>query len=68
MDNYTGKYKLLRHRFAQNMYDQIRSIYTDNMDMSETDKITRALKEVNYLMGHEAKKIKTTMGYIKNIW
>ncbi|MGU8154429.1 hypothetical protein ACV3T0_13815 [Clostridium perfringens] len=68
MDNYSGKYKLLRHRFAQNMYDQIRSTYTENTNMSETDKITRALKEVNYLMGHEAKKIKTTMGYIKNIW
>lgn len=68
MDNYSGKYKLLRHRFAQNMYDQVRSTYTENTNVSETDKITRALKEVNYLMGHEAKKIKTTMGYIKNIW
>ena len=67
-ENYSGKYKLLRHRYAQNMYDQIRSTYTENTGMSETDKITKALKEVNYLMGHEAKKIKTTMGYIKNLW
>lgn len=67
-ESYSGKYKLLRHRYAQNMYEQIRSTYTNDRKMSETDKITKTLKEVNYLMGHEAKKIKTTMGYIKNIW
>lgn len=67
MDKYYGQFKLLRHRFAQNVYTEYRQAYIDSPG-TEVSKKSRALKEVNYLMGHESKKIKTTMGYIKNIW
>ena len=67
MDKYYGQFKLLRQRFAQNAYTEYRQAYIDSTG-TEVSKKSRALKEVNYLMGHESKKIKTTMGYIKNIW
>lgn len=67
MSKYEGKYKLLRHRFAQNIYTEYREAYLD-LDETENSKKARALKETNYLMGHEAKKTKTTMGYIQNLW
>lgn len=67
MDKYNGQYKLLRHRFAQNAYTEYRQAFIDS-DGTEVSKKARAIKEINYLLGHESKKIKTTMGYIKNIW
>lgn len=67
MDKYYGQFKLLRHRFAQNAYTEYRQAYVDSPG-TEVSKKSRALKEVNYLLGHESRKIKTTMGYIKNIW
>lgn len=67
MDKYYGQFKLLRHRFAQNAYTEYRQAYIDSPG-TEVSKKSKALKEVNYLLGHESKKITTTMGYIKNIW
>lgn len=66
-DKYDGQFKLLRHRFAQNAYTEYRQAFAGS-DGTEVSKKARALKEINYLLGHESKKIKTTMGYIKNIW
>lgn len=67
MNKYEGKYKTLRHMYGQRVYTEHRQTY---MDSEGTDiyKKAAALKEVNYLLGHEHKKISTTMGYIKNIW
>lgn len=67
MDNYSGQFKLLRHRYAQNVYTEYRQAYIDSPG-KDISKKARALKEVNYLMGHEAKKTKTTMEYIRNLW
>ena len=68
LSSYEGKYKLLRHRFAQNIYNEVRREYHDSDDMTEVQKRAKALVETNYLMGHESKKLNTTMGYIKNLW
>ena len=64
---YSGKYKTLRHRYAQNIYDEVRQI-VNNEDITLNAKKTKALAEVNYLLGHEHKKINTTMTYVRNIW
>lgn len=66
---YEGKYKNLRHMFAQRVYTEYRQTYIDTPGKTNIQKQAAALREVNYLMGHEAKKTKaTTMGYIKNLW
>lgn len=65
---YEGKYKTLRHMFAQKVYTEHRQEYADSPNKTNIQKQAEALREVNYLMGHEARKIRTTMGYIKNLW
>ena len=67
-NKYQGKFKTLRHRFAQNIYTEHRQEFQYNDDLSEVQKKAKALVETNYLLGHEARKISTTMGYIKNLW
>lgn len=67
MSKYEGKYKTLRHMYGQRVYTEHRQAYID-ADETDIHKKAAALKEVNYLLGHEYKKISTTMGYIKNIW
>lgn len=67
-NKYEGKYKSLRHMFAQKIYTEHRQSYVDSPGKKIVQKQAAALREVNYLMGHEAKKIRTTMGYIKNLW
>lgn len=69
MEQYDGKYKTLRHRYAQNLYNEIREIM-ENKYPEETKPQwqSKAIVELNYLMGHSRKDIKTTMGYVRNIW
>lgn len=67
MNKYEGKYKSLRHMYAQRVYTEHRQAYIDSYN-TDVHKKAAALKEVNYLLGHEHKKISTTMGYIKNLW
>lgn len=68
LGKYDGKYKLLRHRFAQKTYNEVRQQYQYDSSMNEVEKKAKALVETNYLMGHSKDKISTTMRYIKNLW
>lgn len=64
-----GKYHALRHMGAQRRYDEIRASLEEGFPLKETNYWQlEALKELNYEMGHTAKHIDTTMGYVKNIW
>lgn len=68
LNKYSGKYKILRHRFAQKIYTEVRQLHQYDSLMNETQKKTKALVETNYLIGHSKEKLTTTMGYIKNLW
>lgn len=66
---YDGCWKTLRHRYAQNTYDEIRGIMGERYGEDNQNLLrNKTIGELNYLMGHSAKKITTTMGYVKNIW
>lgn len=67
-EKYQGKYKTLRHRFAQNIYTEHRQEYQENNNMTEVEKKAKALVETNYLLGHSRSKISTTLRYIKVLW
>lgn len=68
-----GNYHALRHMGAQNRYDEIRSSLQEQRDAGTLDLTVeemkiKALIELNYVLGHSAGHINTTMGYVKNIW
>lgn len=69
MNKYSGKWKTLRHRYAQKTYDEIREVIgVKHSDESTQSIIAKSIAELNYLMGHTADKTETTKGYVKNIW